>query len=673
MLWLTLASLALAQDVHPDRVLVRAAGATVLLPGEPLGDGMWVERALDVPGWYVVTVRDRPLDRVAKLAKDLRISAAQPDRRVYLLDGSVGTSWALENDPTLGGSFDADADALDAWAQGARGQGVVVAVIDTGVQLDHPELEAALWTNPGETPGNGVDDDDNGWVDDVHGVDAGSGTGNPDDPDGHGTACAGLVAAADDDRSAVGLAPEAEIMAVRIFEADGSYDSVASQGIVYAARNGARVLSCSWQYGQSESDVVTDAIAEARSAGALLFFAAGNEPLDADENGFWPAKGDDPAIVSVGGSDRHDRIVAMDGLWGSAWGDETVDLLAPSVGLLTTDVGDGYRYFWGTSGAAPLTAATAALIWSVEPGLDADEVKAAILEGTDDVGSETVTGGRLNAGNAVRLAVEGLAPLRFEISGPDPVLGEPVRWTLPISAGTATWYFPDDGTFASGAEVEHTFTAPGPWRVTVEVVDGTGRRGHAAREVDLEIPWAAGPALTVESPHDAGARDGAQEIDVGDVVWTRLHLPRWDLARGGEDDFVAVIDPDGFVVWSAGGDGSDTWTPPLRGGEFTVQWHIADSALTSPWGFQIDEAQVWAPGLAPAAPQRPGVAMGGNGCATSPSGGAWIGVIAMIVRAAARLRSGSRPAGPVGGRFDRARSGVPALRAGGSTNVHRLQ
>src|SRR5688572_591228 len=108
MLLLALCSVGFAEDVHPDRLLVRAAGATVLLPGDELADGVWVERPLDVPGWYLATVRDRPLERLPKVAKDLRIAAVHPDRRVYLLDGSVGTSWALENDPTLGGSFDAD-------------------------------------------------------------------------------------------------------------------------------------------------------------------------------------------------------------------------------------------------------------------------------------------------------------------------------------------------------------------------------------------------------------------------------------------------------------------------------------------------------------------------------------------------------------------------------------
>src|SRR5262249_23738821 len=152
----------------------------------------------------------------------------------------------------------------------ARGAGVVIAVVDTGVDFTHPDLAANAWVNPGEIPGNGIDDDGNGYVDDVHGWDFANDDADPDDDYGHGTHVAGTAAAVGNNGvGIVGIAWESRVMAVKGISASGSgFVSDLAAGIVYAAENGARVINASW--GGSHSQVIDDAIAFAHAAGVVF-------------------------------------------------------------------------------------------------------------------------------------------------------------------------------------------------------------------------------------------------------------------------------------------------------------------------------------------------------------------------------------------------------------------
>src|SRR4051812_6181998 len=168
-------------------------------------------------------------------------------------------------------------DLPGAWAL-TQGKGVVVAVLDSGTRLDHPDLARNIWTNFGEVPNNGKDDDGNGYVDDVHGIDLTSrrASQNLSDGNGHGTHVAGTIAAAMNGRGVVGVAPEARIMTVKVLKADGSGSMGAvADGIRYAAANGARIINLSLG-GPGPDPYLTAAVKAAEAAGTLIICAAGN-------------------------------------------------------------------------------------------------------------------------------------------------------------------------------------------------------------------------------------------------------------------------------------------------------------------------------------------------------------------------------------------------------------
>jgi cysteine-rich repeat protein len=306
-------------------------------------------------------------------------------------DPRFGDQWALQQ------SSDHDIDAPEAWDE-ATGTDVVVAVIDSGIDYTHPDLDDNMWTNPGEVPGNGMDDDGNGYVDDVHGWDFREGEGEPLDPNGHGTHIAGTIAAEGNNGTGVsGIAWSARLMAVKTSGSDGysSYLNVA-RGITYAADHGARVVNISWG-GGAESYTLGNAIDHARSAGVLIVAAAGNQGRNTDEEPFYPASFEDANVLSVAATGSNDGKPG----W-SNYGATTVDLGAPGRGILNTTPGGGYGNNSGTSMATPHAAGAATLLWSHDPSRTFEEVKAAILGAVDPVSSmdgRTVTGGRLNIGN----------------------------------------------------------------------------------------------------------------------------------------------------------------------------------------------------------------------------------------------------------------------------------
>ena len=209
---------------------------------------------------------------------------------------------AFPDVPYYGGSDDWNLNAInapEAWAQGYTGQGVVVAVVDTGVDLSHPELMSQIWVNPGEIAGNGIDDDGNGYVDDTNGWDFAGGDNNPDDGNGHGTHVAGTIAAANNGVGATGVAYGTTIMPVAVLGSDGSgsYASVAA-GIRYAVDEGAHIINLS--LGGSSSSLVFSAIQYALANNVLVVAASGN---DGASTPGYPARYSSSLsnVISVGG------------------------------------------------------------------------------------------------------------------------------------------------------------------------------------------------------------------------------------------------------------------------------------------------------------------------------------------------------------------------------------
>lgn len=306
----------------------------------------------------------------------------------------------------FGASHDWNLNAVGApaaWAAGYTGEGITVAVVDTGVDLDHPDLVGNLYVNPGEIAGNGVDDDGNGFVDDVNGYDFVSGDSRPDDTNGHGTHVAGTIAAANNGIGATGVAPDARILPVRVLGGNGSgTDSSVAAGIRYAAEVGAHIINLS--LGGGYSTRIANAIEYATSLGSLVVAAAGNESAS---DPAYPARYSalSSSVLSVGAFDSRERIAGFSNDVGRS-GSVQVD--APGVGIYSTYVGGGYGSLSGTSMASPHVAALAALTLSANPNLTSPELRSLLVSGTigKSVGSDAI--GNSNARYSVAFAAAGL-------------------------------------------------------------------------------------------------------------------------------------------------------------------------------------------------------------------------------------------------------------------------
>ncbi|PHJ22575.1 subtilisin-like protease [Cystoisospora suis] len=247
-----------------------------------------------------------------------------------------------------------------AWLHGERGQGAVVAVVDSGVD-DHPDLRCNFWRNSGEKR-DGRDDDGNGLVDDLRGYNFDSNRGEPDDLNGHGTHVAGTIAACDDGQGVVGGAPAARLMGLRFMDHKGA--GATSEGIrslEYALRMGAHVVNNSWG-GPSESQGLHRMVKMTRAArngkGMLLLNAAGNESVNNDIVKSYPTCFDQDNTISVAAVDVHGKLAGF-----SNYGRHSVDLAAPGVKIYSTMPRLSYQFLSGTSMATPHVSAVAALVF----------------------------------------------------------------------------------------------------------------------------------------------------------------------------------------------------------------------------------------------------------------------------------------------------------------------
>ena len=340
---------------------------------------------------------------VESVELNYRVTAAQIPN-----DPRFSEQWSLHNIGQTGGTFDADIDAPEAWDLTTGTNRVVVAVIDTGVDYTHEDLRNNMWVNTREIPGNGIDDDGNGYVDDVYGYDFFNNDSDPSDDFGHGTHVAGIIAAGGNNGVGItGVNWSAKIMAVKFIGANGyGYTSDAVRAIHYATIMGAKVMNNSWG-GGGYSQALFDAITEANAAGVLFVAAASNEGINTDFNPVFPAGYDIPNVVSVTATDHNDNKPA----WAN-YGTASVDLGAPGVNILSTvprgpcaycDT-TGYSRMSGTSMAAPHVAGVAALVLS-QTNLSPAELKQRLIDSADRLPSLTdltACGSRLNADRAVR-------------------------------------------------------------------------------------------------------------------------------------------------------------------------------------------------------------------------------------------------------------------------------
>jgi hypothetical protein len=360
-----------------------------------------------------ITQRNKSVGQVMKeLKASGMVEYAEPDYRVSIAsnfpdDPRFEELWGLHNTGQTGGSPGADINATGAWDLTTGDREVIVAVIDTGVDYTHEDLAGNMWANPGEVV-NGVDDDGNGYVDDVHGINAVLGTGDPFDDHRHGTHVAGTIGAVGNNGVGVaGVSWDVRIMALKFLDASGDgFVSDAIECLEYAAamktEHGVnlKLSSNSWS-GGGFSQALRDAIDATGQAGMLFVAAAGNDYLnDNDSSPVYPSSYDLPSVVSVAATDHNDDLA-----WFSNFGRSSVDLGAPGVDILSSVPGNGYAYSDGTSMAAPHVSGTAALLWSVQPDADALGIKDLLLSSVDPAPAleNTVSRGRLNVYEALSL------------------------------------------------------------------------------------------------------------------------------------------------------------------------------------------------------------------------------------------------------------------------------
>jgi subtilisin family serine protease len=307
----------------------------------------------------------------------VRAFQAAPDDTFY----KFGLLWGLNNSGTTGGVKDVDIDAPEAWQITEGSASVVVAVVDTGVSQVHLDLKSRLWENPREVPNNNLDDDNNGYIDDVRGWDFIGNDNIPGDPNMHGTHVAGTIAAQKGNaRGVVGVAPGVKIISLRVLNAKGEGDSAGvMKAIQYAislkkAGVNLRVINLSLGGGDS-SDSFKDLLLEANQAGILVVAAAGNETNNNDSKPTYPASYDLPNVISVAAVDNKGELASF-----SNFGAKSVDLAAPGV-FIWSAVPFGFYFFLdGTSMAAPHVSGVAALLYSRNSNLTPAQVISVMKE-----------------------------------------------------------------------------------------------------------------------------------------------------------------------------------------------------------------------------------------------------------------------------------------------------
>jgi parallel beta-helix repeat protein len=303
---------------------------------------------------------------------------------------------AEPNDPLYGDLWGMPQISMpDAWDLSTGDAKIVVAVLDTGMDMDHPDLLSNLWENTIEIPDDNIDNDGNGYEDDVYGWDFVSEDSDPEDGHGHGTHCAGTIGAiGNNSTQVVGVCWNVSIMPVRVADDSGSLaDSDIVDGIIYAARNGAKVLSNSYG-GEGFSQTTYDAIEYANAQDCIFVAAAGNEGSDNDLVPIYPAGYDLPNVVSVAATDEDDQLASF-----SNYGASSVDLAAPGVDIVSTYLDGSTTSMSGTSMACPHVAGAMALLSCLYEDISPAEAKQIALDSADvldELEGVILTGGRLN-------------------------------------------------------------------------------------------------------------------------------------------------------------------------------------------------------------------------------------------------------------------------------------
>lgn len=394
---------------------------------------------------------------------------------------------------------------------------VVVAVIDTGVDYTHPDLKKNMWVNTVEATGTvGVDDDGNGYVDDVHGINAITDMGDPLDDNGHGTHCAGTIGAESDNAlGIVGVSMDVSIMAIKFLDASG-YGSLedAVQALDYAAKSSARILSNSWG-GSGESEILKEAVGRTNDAGKLFIAAAGNNTTDIDK--------DDTAIPAAYTFENMLAVAAItnrgDLAYFSNYGATRVHVAAPGMNVYSTSNKGGYDTMSGTSMAAPHVSGIAALVLSANPAYNFKDIKTRIIGSARPLRSLT---GKVASG--------GLADAYYALSGltPPPDPNDPSRWTE-----RAPYVFSTEHPYKENTNLEFKIVMPGAKRFAIHFPTFETEAGYDR----LQLVTENGDSLGYMSGKQSGSYS---PIIDGDNVTVKFASDSVSNGYGFDIDFVVV-------------------------------------------------------------------------------------------------------------------------------------
>lgn len=431
-----------------------------------------------------------------------------------------------------------------AWDITTGASNIVIAVLDTGIDTTHPDLVGNLWVNTGEVAGDGIDNDNNGYVDDVNGYNTATGNGDVTDTDGHGTAAAGNIAATGDNNLGVtGASWSSKLMTLKIFDSEDANTTAAALSalnyVLSARRSGVNVRVVNGSFGIFDSafgPAYRAAISRLGDAGVLYVASAGNDSLNVDRISRFPQKsGADlklDNLVVVAATDNQDKLATF-----SNFGAISVDVAAPGVDILTTaprfqadgvtpfvtnTTVPGYQYITGTSFSAPLTAGVAALAFSAYPQATPAQVRAAIIEGVDVlpslVGTSTrapfkvASGGRVDAYNTLREILNRPAGVVSTLQG---------NWKGSFGATAAFVYGGTAGAptfpFLTGSLTPGTSAVVGPARVNA----GDTRLAQNTVDSGRSTFYLYDPN-TVSLPFDFGTTTQRLTLYVADVERLRV-------------------------------------------------------------------------------------------------------------------------------------------------------
>lgn len=302
-------------------------------------------------------------------------TAVTPNDNLYSLQ------WGLNNNGGSGGVADIDIDAPSGWAITTGSSTVVVGVLDTGIDLDHEDLVGNIWTNSGEVAGDGIDNDNNGYVNDIHGWNAIGNNGNPEDGNGHGTHVSGIIGAKSNNAIGVaGVAWNVKLMALQMLAADGSGSTAAAVAAIDYALvmkdRGVNIRALNASFGGGgASQALYEAIGRANTKGIVFVAAAGNETNNNDASPVYPSNFSQPNLISVASIDRNGALSSF-----SNYGATTVDIAAPGGVIASTYPDDNYVYLSGTSMATPFVTGVVALIAARNSNLTPAQIRTKILD-----------------------------------------------------------------------------------------------------------------------------------------------------------------------------------------------------------------------------------------------------------------------------------------------------